>query len=97
MSLVKRQMESNERKREVALGIAMEAGSLGHCAIHEDTIIDGSGEVEDACELGEAQFAADEHLAGVFDSKEEMKQYIKEVIEENADAECGQCSRAMDS
>jgi ea8.5-like protein len=92
MSLVKRQMEQNENKQAVALGIAIEAGVLGSCAIHEDTTIDGSGEVEDAYELGSTKFA-DGSLKDVFDSEDEMKEYIKAVVEENADAECGQCSK----
>lgn len=97
MSLVKRQMERNQKKRKVALGIALEAEVLRCCPIHEDTIIGGSDEVEDAYELGEAKFTTDESLSGIFDSQEEMKEYIKEVVEENAEGECGQCSRAMES
>ncbi len=92
MSLVKRQMEQNQTKRDVALGIAIEAGALGSCAIHEDTIIDGSGEVEEAYELGDAKFA-DGSLSNIFDSQDEMKEYIKAVVEENGGAECNQCSK----
>jgi hypothetical protein len=92
MSLVKRQMEQNEKKRDVALGIALEAGALQSCAIHEDTIIGGSAEVEEAYELGDAKFT-DGSLSDIFDSQDEMKEYIKAVVEENADGECGQCSK----
>ncbi len=92
MGLVKRQMERNEEKRAAALGIALEAGVLQSCAIHEDTIIGGSGEVEEAYDLGDDKFA-DGSLKDVFDSPDEMKEYIKAVVEENADGECGQCSK----
>ena len=92
MSLVKRQMEQNEAKRTAALGIAIEAGVLQSCAIHEDTIIGGSDEVEEAYDLGDDKFA-DGSLKDVFDSPDEMKEYIKAVVEENADGECGQCSK----
>jgi hypothetical protein len=92
MSVVKRQMERNEEKRAAALGIALEAGVLQSCAIHEDTIIGGSDEVEEAYDLGDDKFA-DGSLKDVFDSPDEMKEYIKAVVEENADGECGQCSK----
>ena len=60
--------------------------------VHEDTVIGGSGEVEDAYELGISKFTAGE-LVGVFDSQEEMTDYIKRVVEENGDGECNQCNR----
>lgn len=92
MSLTKRRMEANESKKETSLAIAIEAGVLGVCMIHEDTVIGGSGEVEDAYKLGNTKFTAGE-IEGIFESRKEMTDYIKLMCEENADGECNQCTR----
>jgi hypothetical protein len=92
MSLVKRSLEYHQSKQEAALAIALQAGVLSVCAVHEDTVIEGSGEVEDAYKLGNAKFTAGE-LQSIFDSRREMTDYIKAVVEENADGECNQCTR----
>jgi ea8.5-like protein len=81
----------NQSKRPL-LGLAISAGVLGVCAVHGDTIIAGSGEFEDAYKLGNAKFTAGE-LTGVFENRREMADYIRQVVEENADGECNQCNR----
>jgi hypothetical protein len=85
-------MEHNESQREAALGILTEAGVLSCCAIHEDTVIEGSGDVEVAYELGKEKFAAGA-FADLFSTSDEMTDCIKEVFEDNSEGECGQCSR----
>jgi hypothetical protein len=79
-------------EKEAALGILLQAGALNVCAVHEDTVIEGSGDVEAAYKLGNFKFTAGE-LEGIFESRREMTDRIKQVYEENADGECNQCSR----
>ena len=79
-------------EKEVALGILLQAGVLNVCAVHEDTVIEGSGDIEAAYKLGNSKFTAGE-LAGVFETRKEMTDYIKLVYEENAEGECNQCTR----
>jgi hypothetical protein len=79
-------------EKETALGILLQAGVLNVCAIHEDTVIEGSGDLEAAYKLGNVKFKAGE-LQGIFDSRREMTDCIQLVYEENADGECNQCTR----
>jgi hypothetical protein len=92
MSGAKRLMERAETVRSAAIGIALQAGTLNHCMIHEDCIIEGNGDVEGAYRLGNYKFSRGE-LAGIFESRREMTDAIKAVVEENGGAECPQCSR----
>jgi hypothetical protein len=78
--------------KETALGILLQAGVLNVCAVHTDTPIEGSGNLEAAYRLGNYKFTAGE-LDGIFENRREMTDYIKMVYEENADGECNQCTR----
>jgi hypothetical protein len=79
-------------EKESALSILLQAGVLNLCAVHEDTVIEGSGDIEAAYKLGNSKFTAAE-LDGIFESRREMTDYIKLVYEENADGECNQCTK----
>jgi hypothetical protein len=39
-------------EKEAGLGILLQAGALNVCAVHEDTVVEGSGDVEAAHKLG---------------------------------------------
>jgi len=90
MSMAKRQMERQEDQERVAASIALEAGVLKICEIHEE-IYTNYGDEEEAYIRGEELFNKRE-LQGLFSDLEELKDAIKHVIE-NSGMECGRCAK----
>lgn len=95
MGGAKRMMEDHEAKKMVAIRIAMAAGVLDTCEFHADCILEGGEEIESAYKLGNSEFTAGK-LEGTFDSRLEMTDTIKEVVEENSADECYICARHRD-
>lgn len=95
MGGAKRMMEDHEAKLQVAMGIAIQAGVLEQCEFHEDCVFEGSGDLEAAYRLGNSQYSAGE-LEGTFESRHEMTDLIKEVIEDHPAEECPSCAKIRD-
>jgi hypothetical protein len=94
MSLSKREYELIERKKEIAMNIAIESGAIERCPIHHEcTIFTGDDDV--AYKLGNSIFSSNE-LQGIFDDRREMTYMIKEVIDESAFS-CPQCEIDLES
>jgi hypothetical protein len=95
MGGAKRMMERHETICGVARGIALEAGTLRRCEYHEDCIFEGANDAEGAYKLGNYKFSAGS-LKGVFESRREMTDCIKEVVEEVWGDECPRCAELRD-
>jgi len=90
MSGAKRLMEEMDEKRRRAATIARRAGVLTVCGYH-DEVFRSEKDVVEAYKLGEARFLKDS-LGEIFDSRREMTDYIKDVVED-ANFECCVCSK----
>ncbi len=93
MGLAKKEMMRQEQARLVATEIAIEAEVLRRCEYHDDTVLDDGGDPVDAYRLGNAKFSSGE--TGIFESRREMTDLIKEEIEWASD-ECSSCSKWRD-
>ena len=95
MGQAKKHMEQMEDKRNLAISIAVEAGALEECDRHPGTFTEGGSDVEDAYKLGNLKVSSGE-LEGAFDSRREMTDLIKEVVDELSGGECYSCARNRD-
>ena len=96
MGISTRLMEEHEEKVRVAMGIALKAGVLKCCEFHEDCIFEGSGDIEAAYRFGNSSFSAGA-LGEAFESRREMTDYIKGVVEWNHAAdECPRCLKNLE-
>lgn len=93
MGQMKRLMEAAEEKRSRAIGIAIQAGVLKCCEFHDEVFV-GSKDVVEAYKRGNARFEKDS-LGEAFDTRREMTDYIKEVVEDAAE-ECWCCAKIRD-
>lgn len=94
MSLVKRMQEDHDNKRSIAIAIAVQSGALRSCEAH-DTTFEGNKDAQAAYMLGNAQLTAGKH-EGVFESRRDMTDTIKEVIDEHIADECPLCAKIRD-
>ena len=96
MGGAKRQMEEMEAQRDLATSIAIDAGSLERCEYCDSTVFQGSGDVDEACESGEQRY---DEFEDSFESLEEMKTLIKDVIEsgDHAGECCFHCDERMNA
>ena len=95
MGQAKKHMEEMEGKRNLAISIAVEAGALEECEFHSGTFTEGSSDIENAYKLGNLKITSGE-LEGAFDSRREMTDLIKEVVDEHSGGECYSCARHRD-
>jgi hypothetical protein len=77
----------HEGKLNVALEIAIVAGVLQRCDSHDDFVFQGNNDIEDAYQVGNARFTAG-NLRGTFESRREMTDLIKEVVNDHPAGEC---------
>lgn len=78
-------------KYGVALGIVIEAGVLKQCKEHNGSYFRGNEGIEKAYKLGNAKFTAGE-LKGTFESRREMTDKIKDVIDQHNFGMCDICA-----
>ncbi|CAM2822028.1 hypothetical protein [Vibrio neptunius] len=90
MSGTKRYWEHQEAKRQAATQIAIESGALRECEVHDDILLEGSSDIEEAYKLGNFKFTQGQ-LNGVFDSRKEMTDLILEA-KELANYQCERCN-----
>lgn len=81
-----------DEQRQKALKIAIEAGVLKPCEFHEDIILEGGADIEDAYRLGNAKFTRGEFV-DIFQDRREMTDTIKSLVEEHYAAECSTCAK----
>ncbi|ENM5750194.1 hypothetical protein [Vibrio mimicus] len=89
MSGTQRFLDSQEEKRRAAILIAIDAGALKYCEVHDDILLEGSSDIEEAYRLGNSRFTQGK-LNGVFDSRTEMTDLILEA-KEYANYRCERC------
>ena len=94
MGGAKLMMEEHDSKIAFASRLAIRAGTLTICEIHEQ-VLEGTGDLEAAYKLGNTEFSAGS-LDGKFESRREMTDYIKEAVEENNSDECVACAKYRD-
>jgi hypothetical protein len=95
MGSAKRMMEEQQYRNGIALGIAVEAGTLEECEFHEGTYYSGSDDVDEAIELGNKKFARGE-LEDSFSSPKELEEAIQAAYQENCADECYSCAKWRD-
>lgn len=95
MGGAKRMMEENEEKQQIAIGIAIDAGVLVQCDVHEDIVFAGDEEVESAYRLGNHRISQ-RLLEGCFDSRRDMTDTISSVVAEHSGDECYVCAKNRD-
>ncbi len=85
-------LEAQEIKRSVAESIAVKAGALVQCKEHSDVFVDKGDPqaLEQAYRVAESLFAGHEESVSRFQSKEELIETIKSVVEETP-SECYCC------
>lgn len=92
----KRLLEEHEERLSAALRIAIDAGVLKVCEFHDDCIFDGGEAIENAYRLGNTMFSASK-LGNVFETRRQMTDCIKEVVEDNYLAdECPRCTKFLE-
>jgi len=96
MSIVKRALEADQDRFNVATEIAIDAGVLERCEFCEATVFRGDEEVDEAYKLGNTKFTQGE-LKGTFASRREMTDAIKAAAESGDHAAecCFHCSERM--
>lgn len=92
MGGAKRMMEEKEAKRGIVLQIALEAGVLEQCEIHEDCIFEGGENVEAAYKIGNFKISKGEYR-DVFENRREMTDLILTVVQEHCAEECYSCTK----
>lgn len=92
MGFAKRQLEELEAQSATACEIAIEAGVLKRCENHEDVILEGSADIEDAYKLGNAKLSSGK-LGDLFKTPRELTDAIKSAVEENCADECYSCRK----
>lgn len=95
MGGAKRCMEEEEDQRGVALGIAIKAGVLKECEFHAGSVFEGGEPIESAYKLGNAQYSVDE-FGGLFGSRREMTDVIKNVVDDNLADQCPSCANVWE-
>jgi len=95
MGGAKRAMEEHESKLAHALAIAVQAGVVSTCELHEDVYLEGNEDIEAAYRLGNSQFTAGK-IDGVFESRREMTDLIQQAVADNAGDECYICAKWRD-
>jgi len=71
--------EEIEEQRDIAVEILIKAGVLKRCPIHEDIILAGSADIENAYRLANSLYTKGE-LAHVFHDRSEMTDIIKDMF-----------------
>jgi hypothetical protein len=87
-------MEHHEEQRRVAISIALQAGVVKRCEVHEDCVFDAGHDVVNAYELGNYKFKAGE-LGDTFDTPKEMTDSIKAAYEDHPGDECPRCAKLL--
>lgn len=89
MGAAKRYMDEDREKSARATRIAMKANVLSVCEIHE-LPYSGERDIKAAYRLGNHEFTNGD-LSGVFESRKEMADFIKQVVDETSDR-CPTCA-----
>lgn len=93
MGMQKRLLEEYEEQRSVAEYIAIEAGVLSVCELHDEIYAPGN-DIEDAYRYGNSKFTKGD-LACRFEDRKELTDVIKDVVTDCPD-KCSRCARIMD-
>ena len=95
MGYYKQLLAREEQQRDVAISIAVTAGSLRACEFHGDVFaVADFGNLQPAYKGANARFSRGE-LRDVFNSRTEMTDIIKEVIEEFVLDFCPRCDKML--
>ena len=89
MGMQKRLLEEYEAQRSVAESIAIEAGVLSVCELHDETYAPGN-DIEDAYKYGNDKFTKGD-LRCRFEDRKELTDVIKDVVTDCPD-ECSRCA-----
>ena len=90
----KHKLELQEEQRRQAALIAIEAGAISACEIHEGVYVD-SGDSESAYRLANHYFNVRDVLTDGFETRREMTDAIKSVLED-AGSTCAFCQKIFE-
>lgn len=94
MGRAKRELERQEELCAQAALVAVQAGAMRECEVHERVYIE-SGDVESAYRLGNHLFTTGDVLVQEFDSRREMTDSIKSVMDAAAST-CPLCQKIFE-
>lgn len=94
MGFEKHKLECQEDQRRQAARIAMQAGAIHACEIHEGVYIDG-GDDESAYRFANHLYTIRDVLADGFDTRREMTDAIKSVLDD-AGSTCSFCQKIIE-
>jgi hypothetical protein len=95
MGGAKRMLEEHETKQGAAAYVAVKAGVMSVCEMHETLMYDGA-DPGPAYRLANALITSNNPSVAVFGGqRRELTDYIKELIEEHEEA-CYACDRLME-
>jgi hypothetical protein len=87
-----------QSQSDAATGIAIEAGVLQVCPIHNDGIFTGPNDIEDAYKLGSARLkAGDADLKRLFSNQRELTDCIQGAVAMWDGDGCGPCNSTGNS
>jgi hypothetical protein len=91
-AMTRREAEENDSKKEVVLRIALEAGALEHCELH-DTYFDPMDDeaLEKAQGRARELIEANDSTVAVFDGNEEELIELLDDVVADADESCSAC------
>lgn len=92
MGMQKREMERFEDQRGLAMAIAIEAGVLTVCDMHEEAFL-GGNEIEAAYRLGNSKYS--KGILKDFYDRTELTDAIKAVVEDYCLDSCPRCAHLM--
>lgn len=96
VGIAKRHAEAEQARFDTATAIAIESGTLELCEYCECTVFQGSGDLDEAIDLGVEQFEAGDHQ-GTFESVEDLIECITKAVEsgDHAGECCFDCDERM--
>lgn len=95
MGSAKRLLEDHEARLDIAMQIAIDAGALQRCAMHEECVFEGRELLEEAYKLGNFRFSKGDYV-GAFESRREMTDAIKSVFDDHCADTCPRCDAQRD-
>ncbi len=95
MSGAKRMLEDIEERERCAREISIEAKAVTVCEMGHGVLLKGSGDVSRACAVGNSKLNKG-HYPGVFQTRPQMTDAVKAVIDEVSLSTCPVCDKMLD-
>lgn len=95
MGIAKRKLEKRLDKLSIATEIALQAGVLIKCDIH-DAAYRGLKDPVNAYKLGNFKYTNEDPMISIFDSRNDLTKYLQEILEEPLLDQCPYCAKIFE-